>query len=148
MGASQAAGGQGHIAEITIELLPSELRQIPSADIARRVRERVGEVPGAESVKFTSAFFTAGAPIEVQLASADFPQLLQAADRLKAEIAGYAAADDIEDSFQDGKLEMKLALTPQGRTLGITWPTWHDRCARGFTATRLCASSGAPRTCG
>lgn len=132
MGASQAAGGQGHIAEITIELLPSELRQIPSADIARRVRERVGEVPGAESVKFTSAFFTAGAPIEVQLASADFPQLLQAADRLKAEIAGYAAADDIEDSFQDGKLEMKLALTPQGRTLGITLADLARQVRQGF----------------
>ena len=129
-------GGQGHLAEVTIELQPSEERNLDSAEIESRLRQRVGEVPGPESIIYSSSLFSAGNPIEVELASANFDQLLLAVDRLKGKIAEYAGTGDIQDSFQEGKLEMKLQLKPQARTLGLTLADLARQVRQGFTATK------------
>jgi len=126
------AAGQAHLAEITIELLPSEERGIPSTEMASRVRERLGEVPGTESITFSASIFSVGNPIEVQLASDDFEQLLQAVERVKAEITRYPGTTDVQDSFQEGKLEMKLQLKPQARTLGLTMADLARQVRDGF----------------
>ena len=126
------ASGQGHLAEITIELKPSEERTLGSTEIESRLRQLVGEVPGPESVIFSSSLFSAGNPIEVELASANFDQLLLAVDRLKGKIAEYAGTGDIQDSFQEGKLEMKLTLKPQARTLGLTLNDLARQVRQGF----------------
>jgi multidrug efflux pump subunit AcrB len=131
MGAG-ASGSQAHLAEVSIELLPSEERDIGSEEIARRVRETLGEVPGPESISFTSSLFTAGNDVEIQLANKDFDQLLQAVERLKAEIAQYPGTSDIRDSFQDGKVEMKLALKDRARTLGLTLNDLGRQVRQGF----------------
>ena len=126
------ASGQGHLAEITIELKPSEERSMGSTEIESRLRQAVGEVPGPESIAFSSSLFSAGAPISVELASADFDQLLSAVDQLKAKITAFAGTGDIQDSFQEGKLEMKLQLKPQARTLGITLSDLARQMRQGF----------------
>ena len=132
MHSSSSAGGQSHVAEITIELLPSEERDVGSTEIATRIRELAGEVPGAESVSYKGTLFSVGNPIEVELASRNFPQLLQAVERLKAEIARYPGATDIQDSFQEGKLEMKLSLRPRARILGLTLGDLARQVRQGF----------------
>ena len=127
-----SGGGQGHLAEVTIELLPSELRAVGTTGIAARLRERVGEIPGAESLRFTASIFSVGNEIEVQLSSEDFDQLLTAVERLKEEVASYPGTGDIEDSFQEGKQEMKLSLKPAARTLGITLADLARQVRQGF----------------
>jgi multidrug efflux pump subunit AcrB len=127
-----SAGGQGHLAEVTIELLPSEERDLDSAEIEARLRQLVGEVPGPESIIFSSSLFSAGNPIEVELASDNFDQLLLAVDRLKGKVAEYAGTGDIQDSFEEGKLEMKLQLKPQARTLGLTLADLARQVRQGF----------------
>ena len=127
-----AASPQGHLAEVTIELQPSEERDLGSAEIEARLRQLVGEVPGPESIVFASSMFSAGNPIEVELASANFDQLLLAVERLKGKIAEYAGTGDIQDSFQEGKLEMKLQLKPQARTLGLTLADLARQVRQGF----------------
>ena len=59
MGAG-ATGSSAHLGEVGIELLPSEERDIGSEEIARRVRETLGEVAGPESITFRSSLFSAG----------------------------------------------------------------------------------------
>ena len=132
MSAGTPVGGRGHLAEIVIELLPSEIRNVASSEIGSRVRDRVGEIPGVESLTFTSTIFSAGNSIEVQIASADFDQLLTAVERIKSEIATYPGTSDIEDSFQEGKMEMKLTLKPAARTLGITNADLARQVRQGF----------------
>jgi multidrug efflux pump subunit AcrB len=132
MTATSGAGGQGHIGEVTIELKPSEERDIGSNEIEARMRELVGEVPGPESIIFSSSLFSAGNAIEVELTSDNFDQLLSAVDRLKDQIAQYSGTGDIQDSFQEGKLEMKLSLKPQARTLGITLSDLARQVRQGF----------------
>ena len=129
---ASSAGGRGHLAEVTIELQPSEERDFDSAEIESRLRELVGEVPGPESVLFSSSLFSAGNPIEVELAADNFDQLLLAVDRLKGKIAEYAGVGDIQDSFEEGKLEMKLQLKPQARTLGLTLADLARQVRQGF----------------
>ncbi len=124
--------GEAHLAEITIELLPSEERGIPSTEMATRVREQLGEVSGTESITFSATIFSVGNPIDVQLASDDFPQLLQAVERVKTEISRYPGTTDVQDSFQEGKLEMKLQLKPQARTLGLTMADLARQVREGF----------------
>lgn len=132
MSASGAGFSQGHLGEVTVELLPSEERDISSAAIEARVRQRVGEVPGTESLTFTASLFSFGKAIEVQLAHEDFSALLQAVERFKAEISNYPGSGDIQDSFQEGKLEMKLALKPRARTLGLTLADLGRQVRQGF----------------
>ena len=96
------------------------------------MRELVGEVPGPESIIFSSSLFSAGNAIEVELTSDNFDQLLSAVDRLKDQIAQYSGTGDIQDSFQEGKLEMKLSLKPQARTLGITLSDLARQVRQGF----------------
>ena len=130
--AGSGAGGRGHLAEIAIELLPAEARSVSSSEIVARLRRQIGEIPGAESVTFSAEVFTAGNPIEVQLSADDYSQLLQAVERLKVELANYPGVGDIQDSFQEGKQEMKLTLRPEARTLGITLADLARQVRQGF----------------
>lgn len=132
MTAAGGASGRGHLGEITIELKPAEERDIGSTQIETRLRQLVGELPGPESIIFSSSLFSAGNAIEVELASDHFEQLPQAVERLKEQIAQYAGTGDIQDSFEEGKLEMKLQLKPQARTLGITLADLARQVRQGF----------------
>jgi len=117
---AEAEGGGSHIAEVALILTPSETRGIAAAEITNRWRTMVGEVPGAESLTFSSNVVHFGANVDVQLAHDDFTVLTASAGRIKSALAGYPGVGDITDSYSKGKKEMKLRLTPQARTLGIT----------------------------
>ena len=127
-----SAGGQAHLAEIVIELLPSEERTVSSSSIVAHVRAAAGDLSGPESVTYTASLFTIGNAIEIQLASADFEQLLVAVERLKDEIASYPGTSEIQDSFKEGKLEMRLDLKPQARVLGLTMADLARQVRSGF----------------
>ena len=118
--AADGGGGGGHLAEVNLELLSGEERDIPSREIAQRWRDAVGELPGATSLTFTAEFFSAGEAINVELMHADFGTLLLMVERLKAALGRYAGVMEIADSFEPGKRELKLALTTAGRAAGLT----------------------------
>jgi len=119
---NEAVGGEtgGHLAEINVELLDSEHRNIPSSEMAERWRELVGEVPGVSSITFSSNLFSVGEDINVELSHRDFATLVKAADRLKTMIAQYPGVGDVADSFEPGKMELKLRLKAEGHNLGLT----------------------------
>jgi len=116
----QEGSGGSHIAEVALILTPSEKRGVAAAEITNRWRTMVGEVPGAESLTFSSNVVHFGANIDVQLAHDDFGVLTAASDKIKTTLAGYPGVGDITDSYSKGKKELKVRLTPQARTLGIT----------------------------
>ena len=62
----------------------------------------------------------------------NFAQLLAAVERLKEEIERYPGTSDIQDSFKEGKLEMRLALKPQARVLGLTMADLARQVRAGF----------------
>lgn len=121
-----------HLAEVNVELLSSEERSIPSNAIAQRWREIVGEVPGVSSLTFMSRFFSTGEAINVELSHQDFDTLLAATEGLKKRLAGFKGVSDIADSFEPGKIELKLSLTDLGRTSGLTLSELARQVRQGF----------------
>jgi multidrug efflux pump subunit AcrB len=117
-----ASGPQfgGHLAQITLELLEGEEREVTASTLANLWRKKVGSIADAESITFQSVLFSAGNPIEVHLSLDDHTLLIAAAEELKNEIKGYPGVFDVSDSFMPGKDEMQLKLKPAARSLGLT----------------------------
>jgi multidrug efflux pump subunit AcrB len=109
-----------HLAEINIELAPAEERQVTATELTRRWREITGRVPDAVELVFVSSLFSTGEAINIQLAGPDLDDLRQASDELAEALAQYPGVEDIADSFRSGKQEVKLEVTPEAESLGIT----------------------------
>ena len=118
------AGGQStvgsHMSNIALFLTESEERNFPASEITERWRQKVGEVPGAESLTFTSDVFQIGADIDIQMAHRNADLLEKLAEKIKTVLSEYPGVEDIEDNYTRGKQELKLKLKPEARTLGVT----------------------------
>ncbi len=125
-------GGQSHLAEVNIELLGAEERDLSSTAVKNRWRELVGEVAGASSLTFISEFASTGDPINVELSHQDFDVLLAASERLKGILRDYTGVGDIQDDFEPGKAELKLEIKDTGRTLGLTLSDLARQVRQGF----------------
>ncbi|CAB1059052.1 Acriflavin resistance protein [Olavius sp. associated proteobacterium Delta 1] len=120
VGRGATRGTGGHLAQIWVNLIESENREVSTAALTRRWRKKIGNIPDAESVTFRSEIHGAGNPIEIHLSLDDQNQLVAAADALKIELQGYPGVFDIGDSFLPGKKEMQLKLKPAARSLDLT----------------------------
>ncbi|MBT4365559.1 MAG: efflux RND transporter permease subunit [Desulfobacteraceae bacterium] len=110
----------GNLAQINIQLLEGEKRDVSAAKLVSMWRKRAGAISEAESITFQSELFSVGNPIEVHLSSDNQDMLIAAADDLKAELGTIPGVFDINDSFMPGKMEMQLKLKPAARSLGLT----------------------------
>ena len=130
IGVNAGRFGGSHLGEVNIELAPAEVRAnlvkkatrepITSTEIANRWRDLTGTVPDAVELTFTASLFSAGEPINIQLAGPHLDQLRNAAEELKDHLAHYPGVYDISDSFRAGKQEIKLGIRPAAETLGLT----------------------------
>jgi multidrug efflux pump subunit AcrB len=129
----QTTGGSGaHLLEVSVELLSADQRTVSAGEVARRWRQATGAIPEAVELTFSADLFSAGKPIQVQLASSVTEDLNRAAQELKAELATYPGVIDISDSFREGKLELKLDLKPEARALGLTLEDLARQVRAGF----------------
>ena len=109
-----------HLGEVTIELLPSQDRDLSSEQIVNRWREASGPIPEAVDVRFNASIMAPGDDVDVMLVGSDMDRLRAAANDVKTQLAGYTGVYDITDSFRAGKREMKLGIKPAAETLGLT----------------------------
>jgi multidrug efflux pump subunit AcrB len=117
-------GGEGdsgsHVAEVIVELMPSERRSTPSQEIVNRWRERVGSVSGALSVTFgTQTGGPGGLALQILLRGQSTDQAKAAANVLKDKLGTFAGVKDIEDDALPGKMEMKVDLKDRAYSLGL-----------------------------
>ena len=115
-----------------VEMSPSEKRSIKGSDIARRWREKVGQIPGANSVTFSGTIANSGAPIDVQLTSPNAEQLQAAANDIKAALREYSGVFDVRDTSNLGKQEIRLGIKPQAEMLGLTLTDLGRQVRQGF----------------
>jgi multidrug efflux pump subunit AcrB len=123
VGQQFARGGANtgsHLAQVRLLLKPPNERNINSVEFANRWRERIGEIPGAEELTFRAQLVRTSADIDIQLSHQDFNVLLQAVDRVRNLLSGYAGVTEVADSYTQGKRELQLRLKPEARSLGIT----------------------------
>jgi len=121
-----------HLAQTIIQLTPSEERNITSENISKRWRELVGDIPDAESLTFAGSLFSSGNPIDIQLRGNDMDTLLEGAEKLKVELAKYPGVFDIEDSFREGKMELKMKLKESAANLGLTLADLAHQVRQGY----------------
>ncbi len=123
-GTSGRGGGSvtSNLASIRFEGIPRSERVIDlsSIEIMQEWRERVGDIPGAESLTFRSRGFSAGEPINVELQSQSFDDLQSVSDQLKERLAKFDGVFDIADTLANGKEEIQIELKQQGHVLGLT----------------------------
>jgi multidrug efflux pump subunit AcrB len=130
LGATGAArGGPGggssesgsHVAEVALFVVPSDQRPFSARELAETWRERVGEIPGVESLSFD---YTSGGPggadIDFQLSHPNLDTLERAAARMAEGLGGYAGVREIDDGFTEGKEQLDFTLRPEARARGIT----------------------------
>jgi multidrug efflux pump subunit AcrB len=124
MGAHFGGGGGNntgsHLAQVRVQLIKGEKREISTMAMTRMWRKAVGSIPDAESISYRSVLHDFGNAIEVDLSMDDDDQLLAASEQLKHELQRYPGVSDIEDSFMPGKPEMQLKLKPAAANLGLT----------------------------
>ncbi len=128
----QSTGSGAHLLEVSVELLSADQRTISAGEIARRWREATGAIPEAVELGFSADLFSAGKPIQVQLASPVTEDLDRAAQELQDELTTFPGVIDISDSFREGKLELKLDLKPEARALGLTLEDLARQVRGGF----------------
>ncbi len=114
------ASSGAHMGEVTLQLVPSEDREITTRDVADRWRDLVGPIPGAVELVYDSALFRVGEAINIKLQGRNVDQLRDAAAETRALLAQYPGVLDIADSFRSGKQELQLSILPGGEALGLT----------------------------
>ena len=117
-------GGVGaigsHAAEVSMAVQSGDDRPISAAEIKRRWRSLTPAIPGVVELVFRAEYFSPGDPIDIRLRSNDVDHLREAAGRLKSRLTEFAGVSDVNDSFRDGKQEIKLDILPAAQSLGLT----------------------------
>ena len=116
----QATPAAGHLGEVMIQLSRAEERDLRAADLGNWWRELAGPIPEATSVSFTTSEMRAGDDVDVMLVGPNIERLQAAATRIKGHLGTYNGVFDISDSFEAGKEEIKLGITPAAETLGLS----------------------------
>jgi len=118
-------GGGGHNGTVRVELAEAEIRDkiMGTEEFTNRWRDAVGELSGLEYQKFAS---DAGGPgshgraLAVQLNHRDIGVLARASSELAGILATFPGVKDVDDGFQPGKPQLDFALTPEGKSLGLS----------------------------
>ncbi len=109
------------VAEVQLELLPSEERNFSSFALADRWRKLSGIPPGVSQITFTTLGTPPlGKPLEFRLVSQKPQQLKLAAEKLRQALDSFAGVSDPQDDMVMGKRELRFKLKPLAYSLGIT----------------------------
>jgi multidrug efflux pump subunit AcrB len=110
-----------NLGSVRVELLPTQVRNIPFEKLMVDWEEEVGVIPGVEALSFNGIEAgPPGAAIEIWVQGHDYSQILAAADALKEELGTFEGTYQIQHDFRPGKSELRLELKEEARTLGLT----------------------------
>ncbi len=109
-------------AEVRVYLTDPEVRPVQTAEYTRLWRERVGAIPGLQSLQFLSdrGGPGGGAALTVELSHRDIDVLDRASAALAARLEEFPNVKDIDDGYTPGKQQFNFTLKPEGRSLGLT----------------------------
>ncbi|MCK6473852.1 MAG: efflux RND transporter permease subunit [Planctomycetes bacterium] len=132
--ADLGSGGKTNAGMVFIVLAGPEKRELHSEQVLRAWREAAGAFPDAVSLTYGDMRGpgVGGHDIEVHLRGSDLQDLRRASVELQEKLATYNGAYEVQDDFQPGKRELRVALKPQGRALGITLGDLATQLRQGF----------------
>ena len=109
-----------NMAEVALELAPSETRTISTDQVVKKWREFMPVLPGVKELSFKSDLFSAGDPINIQLSSRYMDDLIQAKDELKSELVRFPGVFDVSDTYNVGKEEISINLLPAAKNYKVS----------------------------
>ncbi len=122
---------------LAINLLPGELRDAASSDIAARIFEKVGPVPQAESLVIDAGSNFGGKPVSVSLLSYDVNELKAAKEELKNELRNDPLLRDVTDNDPAGIKEIRLTLKDKAYNLGLSLNDVISQVRAGFNGLQV-----------
>lgn len=93
---------------------------LDTEEVAKRLRERLGDLSEAKDVRFDYTIRDPGKPITLQFASDSIADLELLAGDVRASLERYPGVFDISDSFDAPLEELVLSLKPAAENLGIS----------------------------
>ncbi|MFT6558027.1 efflux RND transporter permease subunit [Sneathiella sp.] len=110
-----------HRAGMQIELVPADQRSVRTAEFIDAWRAEIVPAAGLERIALTERIGgPPGRELDIRLKGTNTNDLKTAALEVKELLKRYQGVSDIEDDLPNGKQEVILKLTPQGRSLGFT----------------------------
>ena len=77
-------------------------------------------LPGVKELSFKSDLFSAGDPINIQLSSRYIDDLISAKNELKSSLVRFPGVFDVSDTYNIGKEEISINLTPAAKNYGVS----------------------------
>jgi len=110
-----------NLAQIRVQLVPSEERDIRTPEIARAWRKAVPKIAG---IKRFSVFEQHGGPpgrdVDIRFRGGDSSLLKAAAEEATVVLSSFPGVTGVADDLPYGKPELIIRLTPRGAALGFT----------------------------
>ena len=109
-----------HLATVSADLLPAEVREGTVSEMLERWRVLTGELPDVVSLKFTDRERgVAGKAIDLRLQGGSLVNLQQAAEDLKAFLSRFPGVRDVSHDLRPGKTELRVQLKDAAGVFGI-----------------------------
>ncbi len=112
--------GRGSSATVRVQLIESEQRNSTTDEIIQRVRKRVGDIPGAETLLY-EAFVPFGKAVVISLQGDDNKILQKAKEEIKVEMKKREDISDVSDNAPIGNREVEIDLKPKAYQLGVSY---------------------------
>ena len=124
--------------QIITELVKEGKAGLSGAEILRRWRKNVSEIPGVKQLGFSiEAGPHGGAAISIQLIGANIEQVGRASQELTHRLNTYEGLYDIRNTYERGRPEIKLNVKPEAEALGITLQDLASQVRAGFYGTEV-----------
>ncbi len=120
---SNARQGQGgeQFASVTVELLPTDEREVSNGEFLKRWKSKLTSPPGLEYLTFTVRMGGhPGRDLEIRLSGGQADHLKQAALELAEAVRAIPGTKAIEDDMPFGQQQLIYEVTPEGESLGLT----------------------------
>ncbi|MDT8317100.1 MAG: efflux RND transporter permease subunit [bacterium] len=107
---------------VSLELVPPEERTVDvnTSKIVDQWRLAIGQIPGARELNFRAETGRGGSPIDIQLSGPSIGKLKEVIKELRQRLGEYPGVFDIQDTLEDGNMELVLSLKPEAEMLGLT----------------------------
>ncbi len=108
--------------DIRIFLTDPKTRPISTTKATALWREKVGQIPGLETLLFEAdrGGPGSGAALTIELSHRDIEVLDKAGEKLAALLEDFSNVKDIDDGYTPGKQQLNFTVKPEGRSLGLT----------------------------
>ncbi len=112
--------GRGSSATVRVQLVESELRHSTCDEVIQRIRNYVGDIPGAETLLY-EAFVPFGKAVVISLQGDNNKDLQKAKEEIKVEMKKREDISDVSDNAPIGNREIEIDLKPKAYQLGVSY---------------------------